>query len=238
MSGSESRRILDLFSGLGGFSAAFEDSSNWEVTTVEIEEQFDPDICADILDLRPSDFDHEYDVILASPPCTQFSRVGNHDHWDHESQEPTADESRDAVALVLHTVGLIRGLSPNYWFLENPLGRLRWVLGQPTAMVTYCQYGRPHMKPTDLWGSHPPMTYRRCNEGDDCHDSNRPARDGGHGGMHGVEGYSEDAAERSLVPYELSEAILQAVEGRSRQQSLTELVAADGGYSVEPEGEK
>ncbi|MEA5406388.1 hypothetical protein VB773_01495 [Haloarculaceae archaeon H-GB2-1] len=67
MSGSESRRILDLFSGLGGFSAAFEDSSNWEVTTVEIEEQFDPDICADILDLRPSDFDHEYDVILASP---------------------------------------------------------------------------------------------------------------------------------------------------------------------------
>ena len=226
---SDRKVCLDLFAGLGGFSQAFEEHDDWEVVTVEIEERFEPDICADVFDLRPSDFDQEFDVILASPPCTQFSRVGNHKNWNHETRVPTADDAKDAVTLVYHTIGLIHGLSPTYWFLENPLGRLRWFLGDPTAAVTYCQYGRPHMKPTDLWGDHPTMLYRRCNEGDDCHATNRPGRDGGHGGMHGVEGYSDDSAERSKVPYELSRSILEAVEGRSEQLSVTQALAADGG---------
>lgn len=215
---------LDLFSGLGGFSAAFEESEEWNVVTVEIEAEFEPDICADVFDLRPSDFDRDFDVILASPPCTQFSRVGNHENWNHSEQEPIADASRDAISLVYHTLGLIHGLSPRYWFLENPLGRLRWILGQPTGCVSYCQYGRPYMKPTDLWGDHPPMTYRRCNEGDNCHSTNRPARDGGLGNCDVI---GSNAAERSKVPYELSQSILKAVDGRSEQTTL--VTATDGG---------
>ena len=40
---SDRNVYLDLFAGLGGFSAAFEDSDTWEVITVEIEERFEPD---------------------------------------------------------------------------------------------------------------------------------------------------------------------------------------------------
>jgi site-specific DNA-cytosine methylase len=40
---SDRNVYLDLFAGLGDFSAAFEDSDTWEVTTVEIEERFEPD---------------------------------------------------------------------------------------------------------------------------------------------------------------------------------------------------
>jgi hypothetical protein len=47
-------RVLDLFSGLGGFSSAFADSERWRVTTVDIEPRFDPDIQADVFELRPS----------------------------------------------------------------------------------------------------------------------------------------------------------------------------------------
>jgi len=40
-SNGETLHCLDLFSGLGGFSSAFEDSGRWSVTTVEIAEEFD-----------------------------------------------------------------------------------------------------------------------------------------------------------------------------------------------------
>jgi len=53
---------LDLFCGLGGFSAAFQDSDRWTVTAVDIEDRFDPDITADVFELRPSDFEATFDV--------------------------------------------------------------------------------------------------------------------------------------------------------------------------------
>jgi len=61
-------RVLDLFAGLGGFSSAFEDLERWAVTTVDIDERFDPDIQADVFELRPSDFSgRSFDVVLVHP---------------------------------------------------------------------------------------------------------------------------------------------------------------------------
>lgn len=193
------RVCLDLFSGLGGYSQAFEDADEWVVVTVDIREDFGPDLCADVLDLRPSDFDRDFDVILASPPCTEFSPVRNL----NGGHEPDGDH----VTLAFHTIGLIRALRPRYWFLENPRGRLRSYIGKPEATVTYCQYGEEHMKPTDLWGRHPPgLSYRSCSYGDDCHVNHRDGRNAMyHAGK-------TDASRRSKVPHELSAAIREAVD--------------------------
>jgi len=199
--------VLDLFAGLGGFSQAFVDSDRWAVTTVDVEERFEPDRVVDVFELRPSDFDREFDVVLASPPCTQFSTAGNHDAWNFETREPVTDAARDAVALAFHTVGLIRALGPAYWFLENPQGRLRWFLGRPTGEVTYCQYGRPYMKRTDLWGDHPPMTYHSCQRGRPCHEANVE-----YDGTSATRLLGETPAERAKVPAELSAAIRDACE--------------------------
>ena len=128
---------LDLFSGLGGFSAAFADAPDWEVVTVDIEERFDPDLQADVLALRPADLleaigcdRDEIDVlvVLASPPCTQFSLAASR-YERFVGGEPQTGDAREAVALVYHTIGLIKSLSPDYWVLENPQGYLRQVLG-------------------------------------------------------------------------------------------------------------
>ena len=223
---TDTLHCLDLFCGLGGFSQAFADSERWAVTTVDIDERFAPDVQADVLDLRPSDFDAEFDVVLASPPCTEFSTAGNHDHWDFETHEPVHDAARDAVTLAFHTVGLIRGLTPRYWFLENPQGRLRWFLGEPTGKVTYCQYGRPYMKRTDLWGAHPPMTYRACERGRKCHQANVE-----YDGTSATRVLGETAAERAKVPAELSAAIRDAVEAGidEPQPTQTELPLAEVG---------
>jgi len=201
-------RVLDLFCGLGGFSSAFADSDRWQVTTVDIEARFDPDIQADVFDLRPSDFDTEFDVILASPPCTQFS-IAASSLERIVGGEPQTEDARDAVALAFHTVGLIRGLSPAFWVLENPRGYLRQFLGDPAATVTYCQYGEDYMKPTDLWGHHPPMSYRRCTTGSGCHKTNT---DGEHGGLGNCDVMGRDPAERAKVPDALSESIREACE--------------------------
>lgn len=213
------RTCLDLFAGLGGFSAAFADSEDWRVVTVDIEERFDPDIQADVMDLRPSDLP-DADVVLASPPCTMFSRAGNHDAWNEATGEPISERAKNHVALAHHTLGLIKAIAPTFWFLENPRGRMRWVIGEPVATVTYCQYGREYMKPTDLWGKHPDgMDYLACVPHDDCHMSNET---GGVNNQAKDHVYPNDKAERSKVPYELSEAILEAVEGRAEQKTLTE----------------
>jgi len=213
--------VLDLFAGLGGFSAAFEESGRWEVTTVDIEERFDPDIQADIRDLRPTNLP-DADVVLAGHPCNVFSKAAAwNDHWD-EDGNPQTEKAKEHVAMLFQTVGLIRALSPDYWFLENPEGHMRRFMGEPTGSVTYCQYGHDYRKPTDLWGDHPvTMTYRRCSNGDNCHLSRKRREKAGD--EHPAKTLPDDPAERSLVPYELSESILQAVEeafeGPTHQQA-------------------
>jgi len=212
------RTCIDLFAGLGGFSSAFADSTRWDVTTIDQDERFNTDITANVWDLRPSDLPNG-DVILASPPCRYFSFAGNHDAW--ENKEPVSQESRNAVGLVYHTLGLINSISPDYWFLENPRGRMRWILGDPEGTVHYCQYGKSYKKPTDLWGNHPAlMEYRQCStpSGGGCH-----SRNAANDGTAAVASMSRDPAERAKVPYELSESIRTAVEGTGPQTSLTSM---------------
>lgn len=212
---------LDLFSGLGGrrdvehgFSSAFQAAEGWDVVTVDVEPEFNPDVCADVLDLRPSDLlaelgDYDVLVVLAGHPCTLFSTAGNFDEWDLEAREPTGDRAKRHVAMLFHTIGLIRALAPDYWYLENPKrSRASWFIAPPEATVTYCQYGMGYQKPTGLWGDHAPgMTYRSCPRGASCHAGNT-ADDG----TSAVQSMPSDTGERALFPRELSEEILEAVE--------------------------
>ena len=218
-------KLLDLFCGLGGFSAAFEDSDRWEVTTVDLNAEFDPDIVADVFDLRPSDFASDFDVVLASPPCTRMGKMALCNGY-FDGDEPATLEAADHVALLYHTVGIIRGLSPDYWFLENPPGKASSYLGSPTGTVTYCQYGMDYMKRTHLWGNHPPIDYRSCTEGSGCHISTPRSNE-----RHPSDSIPSDSAKASLVPYELSESIRNACEsgldGTAPKQTELPVIAND-----------
>lgn len=203
------RVCLDLFSGLGGFPAAFAEADDWEVVTVDIEERFDPDIRADVMDLRPADLP-EADVVLCGHPCDVFSKAANwNGHWN-DRNEPQTLKAREHLAMLFHTLGLIRALAPDYWFLENPNGKMSSILGEPTGRVTYCQYGTDYQKPTDLWGRHPPMEYRKCDPGDPCHRSTPSRQKEGDG--HIARSQPDTPEERARVPYDLSLAIREAVE--------------------------
>lgn len=176
-------KVLDLFAGLGGWSAAFLDRGH-DVTHVELDPVFEPEICADVFDLSPDDLGGPgaFDLVLASPPCQQFSvmRIGH--NWTTDNR-PKTWAAANAVRLVRHTAALIDGLEPRWFVMENPCGKLRTLVARGLVSslmmswerrtITYCTYGAPWMKRTDLWGGFPPTFVERdqCSEGMPCHEA-------------------------------------------------------------------
>lgn len=208
-------RVLDLFSGLGGFSKAFKDHGH-EVVTVDIEPSFNCDITKDVFDLKAEDLGY-FDVILASPPCNNFSVLTIGRNWKHG--RPRNEKTLKSLELVKHTIKLIEEMKPKFWILENPVGMLRkqnFMNNYNRRTITQCQYGRKERKATDLWGSLPKtFIIKKCNPGSLCHTN---VRRGEHKGIQGTTfngksvGFYEAQKLRALIPYGLSLAICEACE--------------------------
>lgn len=192
-------KVLDLFAGLRGWSDPWK-ARGWDVATLDNEEHFGSDITADIRDF--ADDPDKYltwrpDVILASPPCEAFSVMTIGRNWTRE-HEPKTDKARLALELVEATRRVIDYYQPTFFVIENPrakLRRLEPVKDLERVTVTYCQYGEPFMKPTDLWGVFPWSWKPRpmCKPRADCHVSAaRGSRTGIQGGR-ALERLLEDA---------------------------------------------
>lgn len=208
-------RLLDLFSGLGGWSRPFIERGHTVVTS-DLDPRFgctvtgdflDPTVREEITALGP------YDLILASPPCEGFSVASIGSHWGggHRRYIPKSDTARTGLALLEETVRFCEATRVPF-LIENPRGLMRkmeCVQHLPRRTVTYCQYGQRNMKPTDLFGPGPDGWIPRppCKNGWPCHDA---APRGAKTGTQGIKGYSE----RSVIPYELALEVCLAMEGR------------------------
>jgi len=85
--------------------------------------------------------------ILAAPPCTEFAASGAR-WWEGKGEEALIA----ALALVDACLRIVTVHRPQWWCLENPIGRLgRW-LGPPRMKFDPCDYGDPYTKRTCLWG--------------------------------------------------------------------------------------
>jgi hypothetical protein len=197
--------VVDLFSGLGGWSQAF--VKDHEVTTIDWDPFFNADIIKDVRKLRGPEVQSPVDLVLASPPCNGFSVQRVNRNWF--GPEPRSVAARDGVAYVRKTLELIDYWEPKYFIIENPVGMLR-KLGLldhlEWRVTTQCRYGKGSMKPTDLWGRFPPrLTLRTpCANGDWCHP--RAPR----GSQLGTTGLPRD--ERAKIPELLSRAVLRSLE--------------------------
>lgn len=231
-------RALDLYCGLGGkkdskhrggWAQALRDLG-WDVTTVDFDRAFQPDICIDVLKLTAADLREKYghfDFIVASPPCESYSVCSIGHHWQ-SSGVPKSQKAKDAIILLKHTIDLIEELKPSYWLLENPVGMMRKIPFMqllPQQTVTYCQYGdtggmdgKPRQKPTDLWGRMPEGFKFRpmCKRGAPCHVA---APRGSSTGTQGGKSY----AEKSLIPYDLAHEVASIVTKAFGGQWMTTL---------------
>jgi hypothetical protein len=93
--------------------------------------------------------------ILAAPPCTHFSKAGAW-MWDKKGDGAVL-EGMSVVDACLRAVAIYR---PEWWALENPIGRLRRWLGAPAWAFDPCDFGQlseaddndAYTKRTLLWG--------------------------------------------------------------------------------------
>jgi len=168
-------KVLDLFSGLKGWSQPFIDRGH-TVFTVDSDITMDADLHINIRDIDVSMIPFIPDIILASPPCTKFTVMQIGKNWFHDGTPKTAG-AEEALLLVDRTRALIdyyteRGTK--YFIIENPRAKLRKLSvmdGLERRTITYCQYGEERMKPTDLWGGFPKefVAKPHCRNGDPCH---------------------------------------------------------------------
>ena len=212
-------RVLDLFSGTGGFSSAFVAAGDL-VVRLDNDARF-ADVphtrIGDVMAYKPRR--GSFDVVVASPPCQAFSMAGSgkgRERWMNGTDYPffgprlpVDPVSLIGCGLVLQARKLIERIRPRYFFIENPQGGLQtmgFMDDLPRVRVTYCQYGEARMKPTTIFGSFPASwkPRRGCKNGDSCHVE---ARRGARTGTQGLKG----AVARAAVPSPLSNEIREAV---------------------------
>jgi len=118
-------RVLDLFCGMGGWAKAFVEKGH-DVTGIDIEDystiypgKF---IMADLLTIAP---EGQFDLIVASPPCTDFSKSSMPKTWIAPSKYPPDIEG--GIRLFMRAKELIDILKPEYWVIENVRGAQKFV---------------------------------------------------------------------------------------------------------------
>jgi hypothetical protein len=101
----------------------------------------------DVRLLKLSDIPQPVYGILAAPPCDHFAASGAR-WWADKGEQALLD----GLALVDATLRIIQMTQPEWWVLENPIGRLVDYLGEPVMYFDPCDYGDPYTKRTCLWG--------------------------------------------------------------------------------------
>lgn len=205
--------VIELFAGSCSFSDVAQSRGHKTFTTDNGKDLFTVDqfskinLVENVLFLESDVFDFKPDVIWASPPCTYFSVSSIGKHWNKDNT-PKSTEAILGVKLVQKTFKLIEELKPQFYFVENPRGKLRkldFMKQYKKQTVTYCQYGDERMKPTDIWTDSNWLGRQMCNYGDSCHES---APRGSTWGTQGL----DNAFERSRVPEQLCQEIIEWLE--------------------------
>ena len=180
-------KVLDLFCGLGGWSRAFAEAGH-DCTGIDIKNIGYPYrfIKADLNDWMP---DQHYDIILASPPCTQFSKVVQ--RWTGKCNESKG------LGLVFKTFALIQEMKPKYWVIENVKGLAEFI-DKPNDIV---RYGHSvHTKSAYLWSNIGKLGFLKQMI---VKKTNRKT-------------FKSCDPELAKIPYPLSEAVLDKIKEKER----------------------
>ena len=159
--------ILSLFDYSGNWALPYAENGHnvilWDIKhTTDLFQYFSNvnDACTDYFYEHIFDNFESVDGILAAPPCTDFA-VSGAQYWKQKDENGQTKKSLELVYQVLRIVDLCQ---PQFWAMENPVGRLTKLipyLGKPWYFQPYW-YGDPYSKKTGLWGNF--NKPEKCNE--------------------------------------------------------------------------
>ncbi len=94
--------------------------------------------------------------VMAFPPCTHFT-VSGAQYWQEKDKD---GRTQKYVALVKKALEIVHYFNPEWWFLENPVGRIATLVTElqkygPFYFHPY-EYGDPWKKKTALYGQFTP----------------------------------------------------------------------------------
>lgn len=142
-------RMLDTFCGLGGASEGFHregfDCTGIDIINVGYPYHF---IKGDMNQLKGSDF-RGYDVIWGSPPCRDFSVVGN--VFGHTWKRPQDPEV--GMKLVNAYLQFVKEADPTIWIMEN-VSNLQKHYKKAKVKTSL---GDRHRMTRCFWGNFPPF---------------------------------------------------------------------------------
>jgi hypothetical protein len=147
----ESRIILSLCDLTGTWSQPYVDAG-YDVRRYDIQRSAAEDI-------RLIEHPGKVHGIIAQPPCTQFAASGA--RWWAQKAVDNPDYLTDALALVDACMRLVATTQPEWWVLENPVGRLKNWLGPYVMTFQPWEYAMhssdpdadSYTKRTCLWGN-------------------------------------------------------------------------------------
>jgi site-specific DNA-cytosine methylase len=156
-------RVLELFAGTQSVGKVAREMG-FEV--VSLDRDMAADIKTDIMDWDYKQHEPKhFDIIWASPPCTEYSRAKTTGVRDIEG----------ANEIVQQTLDILEHFVPKFWMIENPQSGLLkdqiCMYGLPFNDVDYCKYGMPYRKRTRIWNNITawkprPLCSRDCNSMD------------------------------------------------------------------------
>jgi hypothetical protein len=201
-------KTLELFAGSRSFSKVAE-SYGFSTYTTDNQDFDKIDQVCDIFDFNLQKaidkLGGKPNIIWASPPCTTFSIASVWHHWNKDGT-PKTDKCKTNIKMIHKTREIIEEVNPMFFFVENPRAMLRkqsfmdWF--GTRHQISYCSYGGPTMKPTDIWTNMDWKPREMCKVGNrDCH--HIPAPRGSNTGTLGL----KNAYERSKIPPALFEEL-------------------------------
>lgn len=155
-------KVVELFSGSGIISEEFKKAGH-DVFSIDIRKRkgnCEPNLKKDIIQVTLKDIPFKkVNVVWASPPCDVFSKAGGAFHWTKERKPKTA-KCLKHIRLLKKCLVLIEKISPDYFFIENPDGKMKWQREMvnflirnhgKTIKLNYRDYGFPTLKPTTIF---------------------------------------------------------------------------------------